>query len=365
LPPFDNSAMDGYAVRAADVAEARPEAPVRLRLLGRVAAGQTFTGELRAGGCVRVFTGSPLPRGADAVVMQEDTKAATKGSEEVLFLDGAKPWENVRLQGEDVRKGVTLAKAGQPVTPGLLALLLATGCSAIKAGQRPVVGLLATGNELVEPGLPLTGGQIHESNRWMLAALIERAGASHRVYPIVGDSLEATARAFRKAFSQCDCVVSSGGVSVGEMDFVKQAFEQIGGTLEFWKVAIRPGRPFVFGLLPPNGAKRAKFLFGLPGNPVSALVTFLLLVRPALLRWQGATHVDMPIQSGILAEPLSNEGDRRHFLRVQSLPDGSVRPAGVQASHVLSAVAAANGLVDLQPRTRLAAGARVSVMRWE
>jgi molybdopterin molybdotransferase len=366
VPPFDNSAMDGYAVRASDVAGARPDAPARLRLLGRVAAGQTFLGELTAGSCVRLFTGSPLPHGADAVVMQEDTKVLMDAPAEVLFFDGAKPWEHVRLQGEDVRKGMTLAEAGEPLTAGLLALLLATGCSVVNAGRRPVIGLLATGNELVEPGTPLAAGQIYESNRLMLAPLIQRAGAVAKIFPLVADSLDATMLAFQKAFDQCDAVISSGGVSVGEMDFVKAAFEQLGGTLDFWKVAIRPGRPFAFGLLPfTEGAKGAKLLFGLPGNPVSALVTFLLLVRPALLRWQGATHVHLPTHPGILAEPLSNEGERRHFLRVQSLPDGSVRPAGVQASHVLSAVARANGLVDLQPRTTLPAGTQVRVMSWE
>ena len=366
VPPFDNSAMDGYAVRAGDVAGARAEAPIKLRLLGRVAAGQTFSGELMQGGCVRLFTGSPLPRGADAVVMQEDTNHPAQTPEEVLFFDGAKPWEHVRLRGEDVRKGAPLCEAGEPVTSGLLALLLAAGCSTVQAGRRPVLGLLATGNELVEPGIPLREGQIYESNRLMLSGLLQRAGAVPKVFPVVPDSLEKTVRAFRDAFEQCDAVISSGGVSVGEMDFVKAAFEQLGGALDFWKVAIRPGRPFVFGRVPSTErANQTKLLFGLPGNPVSALVTFLLLVRPALLRWQGATHVHLPSYTGVLAEPLSNDGERRHFVRVQSLPDGTVRPAGIQASHVLSAVARANGLVDLAPGTTLPAGARVNVLRWE
>ena len=213
-----------------------------------------------------------------------------------------------------------------------------------------MVGLLATGSELQEPGQPLAPGQIYESNRIALAALMQRAGAVPRTFPLVADALAATSLALADAFNQCDAVVTSGGVSVGEMDFIKRAFEQIGGELEFWKVAIKPGRPFVFGRC------RGKLLFGLPGNPVSALVTFLLLVRPALLRWQGATDVSLPAHPGVLAEPLANDGERRHFMRVKVDPTGKVRSAGVQASHVLSSVAAANGLVDVPPNTTLACG---------
>ena len=364
IPPFDNSAMDGYAVRAADVAGAKPEAAIRLRLLGRAAAGECFPDELTAGTCVRLFTGSPLPRGADAVVMQEDTQVSTDGTEQVLFLDGAKPWENVRLQGEDVKKGAVLGEAGHWVNAGNLALMLAAGCSRLEVGRRPTVGLLATGNELVEPGHPLSPGQIYESNRLMLAAQVRSAGGLTKTFPIVPDSLEATVRAFQEAFEQCDAVVSSGGVSVGEMDFVKTAFERLGGKLDFWKVAIRPGRPFVYGVL-PAGPRGSQFLFGLPGNPVSALVTFLLLVRPALLRWQGAAKAYLPTQTGKLVEPITNDGERRHFLRVQISSDGSVRSAGIQASHVLSSVAGANGLLDVSPRATLSAGTQVEVLRFD
>ena len=191
------------------------------------------------------------------------------------------------------------------------------------------------------------------------AALIGRAGAIPKAFPLVADALAATSSALAEAFSQCDAVVTSGGVSVGEMDFLKSAFEQIGGSLEFWNVAIKPGRPFVFGRL------RGKLLFGVPGNPASAFVTFLLLVRPALLRWQGATDVSLPAHPGVLAEPLANHGDRRHFIRVKTDSAGTVRSSGIQASHALSSVAAANGLVDVPAHTALLAGTAVTVMRWE
>jgi len=359
LPIFDNSAMDGYAVRASDVALAKPTSPVRLCLAGRVIAGQVFLGEVTAGTCVRLFTGSPLPHGADAVVMQEDTRVDSSAPGEVLILTQAQPGENVRPHGEDVRRGSLLAEAGNVLSVGRIGLLAAAGLARVYVGRQPVVGLLATGSELMEPGHPLGPGRIYESNRPALAALIGRAGAIPKAFPLVADALAATSSALAEAFSQCDAVVTSGGVSVGEMDFLKSAFEQIGGSLEFWNVAIKPGRPFVFGRL------RGKLLFGVPGNPASAFVTFLLLVRPALLRWQGATDVSLPAHPGVLAEPLANHGDRRHFIRVKTDSAGTVRSSGIQASHALSSVAAANGLVDVPAHTALLAGTAVTVMRWE
>ncbi len=359
LPPFDNSAMDGYAVRAADVAGASPENLRSLRLIGRTAAGEVFGGEVAAGTCVRVFTGSPLPRGADAVVMQEDTRTDPQALGEVAFLDAAKPWENVRFAGEDVKAGITVASAGERLSTGRASLLAALGISTVAVGRQPLVSLLATGSELREAGQPLAPGQIYESNRLGLGAFAALAGGRPQRFPLVSDTLAGTRAALAEAFAQCDVVVTSGGVSVGEFDFVKDAFTSLGGELDFWKVAIRPGKPFVFGQL------GEKFLFGVPGNPVSALVTFFLLVRPALLRWQGARDLSPPTHPGILAEPLLNRGDRRHFIRVTVDPTGSVRPSGVQASHFLSSLADAHGLVDVPPATTLAAGQPVRVLRWD
>jgi len=358
LPPFDNSSVDGYAVHAQDLTGATLQSPVRLRLVGKVAAGEPAPGNVGPRECVRLFTGSVLPSGANAVVMQEDTRIEAAESTEVSFLDFVKPWENVRFRGEDVRLGATLAESGRAITPGGLALLAATGYAEITVGRRPVVGLLATGSELQEPGAGLAPGQIYESNRFALAALTERVGGVPRVLPLVTDVLEPTRAALADAFRQCDAVVTSGGVSVGEMDFVKRAFQEAGGTTEFWRVAVKPGRPFVFGRWPGG-----KLLFGLPGNPVSAVVTFLLLVRPALLRWQGASDVSLASCPGVLVEPLSNPGDRRHFLRVKVDARGKVSSAGAQGSHMLSSLAGANGLVELPPRTNWPAGAIVQVLR--
>lgn len=358
LPPFDNSSMDGYAVRAADVHSASSDRPVRLRLAGRAAAGQTFPGAIEPGTCIRVFTGSTLPRGADAVVMQEDTRVEPGPQSEVAFLDSVKPWENVRLEGEDVKAGTILAAQGDVLNAGRLSLLGACGVARVAVGRVPAVGLLATGSELREPGQELAPGQIYESNRLGLAALVRGAGARPIQFPLVADVLADTRLALESGFQQCDILVTSGGVSVGEMDFVKAAFEALGGELQFWKVAIKPGRPFVFGRW------REKFLFGLPGNPVSAHVTFLLLARPALLRWQGATDVALPAHLGKLVEPLANPGGRRHFVRVRVDRDGNIHSAGAQASHLLSSLAAANGLVDVPPQTTLPAGTTVPVLRW-
>ena len=359
LPVFDNSAMDGYGVRAKDIASARPESPARLRLAGKVAAGEVFAGDVASGTCVRLFTGSPLPRGADAVVMQEDTRLDPSAAGEVLFLTAASPGENVRLSGEDVKRGALLVEAGKVLTVGRLSLLAAVGLMRVSVGRQPVVCLLASGSELRDAGQILAPGQIYESNRASLAALVRRAGAIPQVLPLVADTLAATRVALTEAFDQCDAVVTLGGVSVGEMDFIKSAFEEIGGQLQFWKVAIRPGRPFVFGRY------RKKFLFGLPGNPVSAVVTCFLLVRPALLRWQGATDVSLPAHPGVLLESLANRGELRHFTRVKVDAAGRIRSAGRQASHLLSSMARANGLVDLPAHTTLAAGTVVPVLRWE
>jgi molybdopterin molybdotransferase len=357
LPPFDNSAMDGYAVRSADVASASSQSPIMLKLAGHVPAGAVFTGTVQPGTCVRLFTGSPLPDGADAVVMQEDTRVEDSQPGVVLFLDPAKPWENVRFRGEDVKAGTVLARAGEAITAGRVGLMAAAGISSVNAHRRPIVGLLATGSELVEAGHPLAPGKIYESNRRALEPLLVRSGAWARVFPLVPDTLDATYQALQLALDECDAVVTSGGVSVGELDFVKAAFERLGGVMDFWKVAIKPGKPFVFG------RRGKKLLFGLPGNPVSALVTFLLLVRPALRRWQGATNVLPPVAHGVLAEALTNHGDRRHFMRVRVDESGAVRSAGAQASHLLSSLAAANGLVEVPPNATLAAGSPVRVIR--
>ncbi|HKQ39867.1 MAG TPA: gephyrin-like molybdotransferase Glp [Verrucomicrobiae bacterium] len=355
LPLFDNSAMDGYAVRSVDVSRATMVKPAKLKIIAKIAAGEIWGKRIEEETAVRVFTGSAMPIGADAVVMQEDTIEG--GPDEIQVLEPVKPYENVRLKGEDVRKGDAVAREGAQITPAFVGLIAALGVSEISVFRRLKVGLLATGSELQEAGRPPGEGKVFESNRAMLASFIQRIGAEPTIYPIVRDEMADTKAAFEKAFNENQVVVTSGGVSVGEFDYVKQAFEAIGGKQNLWKVNIKPGKPFVFG------RKADKFLFGLPGNPVSALVTFVLLVRPALLRMQGAINVDLPCHTGVLLEQLSNRGDRRHFMRVCVENSGKVRLSGTQASHMLSSLATANGLVDVAPGKTLEAGTTVQVWR--
>lgn len=355
LPLFDNSAMDGFAVRSIDVSRATMGKPVKLRVVGKIAAGQLWEKRLEEETAVRVFTGSAMPYGADAVVMQEDTIEGE--GHEIQVLEPVKPYENVRLKGEDVRKEDVLLREGTLITPAFVGLLGALGISEISVFRRVKVGLLATGSELQESNATPAEGKVFESNRAMLSAFIQRIGAEPTVYPIVPDEMAGTKTMLQKAFTENQVVVTSGGVSVGEFDYVKQAFEAIGGKQTLWKVNVKPGKPFVFG------RKDDKYLFGLPGNPVSALVTFALLVRPALLRIQGAINVDLPSHSGVLSEQLSNRGDRRHFMRVCVEGNGKVRLSGTQASHMLKSMAAANGLVDVPPGKVLDVGTAVQVLR--
>jgi molybdopterin molybdotransferase len=356
LPLHDTSAMDGFAVMSQNVRDASAEQPIRLKCVGSLPAGEYRLFQLDQNSCVRVFTGSWMPAQADAVVMQEDTRFH---GEYVDVLEAVKPKENVRFQGEDVPHEMLVAKEGEKITATKLALLSAVGLERVSVSPQPIVGILSTGNELMEAGQSLRGGQIFESNRPMIAALAAAAGAVPRVYPLVRDSLTQTRAALELAFAECDAVVTSGGVSVGEHDLVKAAFESIGGILDFWQISMKPGKPFVFGRL----AKR--YLFGLPGNPVSAFVTFLLLARPAILSLQGANDVALPVHAGILTEPLHNAGARRHFVRVTVNDRGEVWSAGAQASHMLSSLARANGLVNVPPKTLLPAGSSVPVLRWE
>jgi molybdopterin molybdotransferase len=347
--------MDGYAVRCRDLAHASREQPVHLRQCGIVPAGGDFLGEVQNGQCVRIFTGSPLPSGCDAVVMQEDV-TASDGL--IRFTEPARPLENVRLRGEDIRAGAVLANAGDRLSAARLGVLAACGLREATVHRRPRIALLATGSELIEPGQSLARGQIFESNRILLAGLAQAAGCEATVLPLVPDHFETTARALENAFAQADVVITTGGVSVGQFDFVKDAFAAIGGSINLWQVAIRPGKPFVFG------QRSGQPLFGLPGNPVSALVTFLLLVRPALLRMLGSAKIHMPVLRGRLAEPLQNPGNRRHFMRVR-WQEGEVKVCGPQASHMLGSLAASQGLVEIPVQAQLAAGSEVAVHVWE
>lgn len=357
LPPFDNSAMDGYAIQSQDTLAATPENPVRLQQVGHVAAGSVFAGTLAAGQCVRIFTGSPLPDGSDAVIMQEDILPCSDSTDAIRVPERITPWESVRFRGEDVKAGETLVQAGEVLGVGAVALMAACGKNRVEVRRKPRVMILTTGSELRRPGQPLGPGQIYESNTIALDALVKRAGGEVCRAEHIPDDPLATREALKRGFETADVVLTAGGASVGEHDYVRTAFEALEGRIEFWKIAMKPGKPFFHGRL------GEKTLLGVPGNPVSALVTALVFVYPALRRLQGARDCQPPWSQGILAEALANPDNRRHFIRVRVDGEGLVRSAGIQASHVLRSLANAVGVVDVPPRQTLPPGSLVRYLR--
>ena len=355
LPAFDNSAMDGFAVRSQETLGATSESPITLRDLGISAAGDATAPDIQARTCVRIFTGAPIPRGADAVVMQEDTRQV---GDQVHILDSVRAWENVRFKGEDIRSGNVVLTAGRHLNSAALGLIAALGINTLQVGRRPRLTILATGDELKDSSEPLAEGQIYESNRLMISAMLEAAGALCQYMAIVPDDPLATENALAQALDSSDAVVTTGGVSVGERDHIKAAFCRLGGQLHLWRVAIKPGKPFAFGQL------GGKLLFALPGNPVSAFVTGLLLVRPAVLRFQGAHRVHLPRFNAVAGERFENRGDRRHFVRVLINNEHRVVSAGTQAAHFMGSLALAEGLVDLGPGTTIQPGETLDVLNF-
>lgn len=358
LPVADNSSMDGYALRAADVANASPETPVDLKLIGNIPAGEIGKNIIEKGTCIRIFTGSFLPEGADAVIMQEDTRALEDGLS-VQCTDAVKPWENIRFKGEDVKSGARLIESGTRLHTKHLGLIAALGQATVPVSRRPRVGILATGHELQEAGSPLSPGSIYESNRLMLSELVRQVGAIPHIYPLVDDTLESTKEALLIAAESNDVVLTSGGVSVGDYDLIRPAIEAVGGQIHFWRVRLRPGKPFVFAKV------AGKPLFGLPGNPVSAVTTYMVLVRPALLQMQGATTIEPERRECQLSEAIANRADRPHFFRVQLGEQDGVTSAGLQGSHALQSLSKADGWLCVEPGAELKAGERVSVMVWD
>lgn len=358
LPPADNSSVDGYAVRAADLESANPNRPVSLRLQGEVPAGKAPAIAVKPKTCIRVFTGSFLPQGADAVLMQEDAETID-GGKVVRCLSKVQPWENIRFQGGDVKKRTLLLAAGSHLRIRHLGVLAATGCAKAKAARRPQVAVLATGRELQAPGQSLQPGAIYESNRIVLAEMTKSSGGIPKIYPLVKDTLESTQKALQTAAEENDALIVSGGVSVGDYDCVRPAIQKLGGRIHFWRVRIRPGKPFVFGEV------GGKPLFGLPGNPVSAVTTFMLFVRPALLKMQGVTNLKPPSQTGKLAQAVSNPDDRPHFMRIRWNEAQEVLTAGLQSSHAIHGLSQADGWLLVNPGQTLKAGQTVSILLWE
>jgi molybdopterin molybdotransferase len=345
VPPHDNSAMDGYAVRAMDLGPAETE----LRVSQRIAAGQMGTA-LAAGEAARIFTGAPLPPGADAVVMQEN---CTQQGEQVRILQPVVAGENLRRAGEDVKRGTSLLAAGHRLRPQDIGLLASTGATSLDVRRRPRVALMTTGDELVRPGSELQPGQIYNSNMYTLAALLQALQIEVIDLGVIADDLDTTRTALEQAAATADCVISTGGVSVGEEDHVKAAVESL-GQLSLWKLAIKPGKPFAYGNI-----GQARF-FGLPGNPVSAFVTFVLLVRPCLLQMLGCNKVlpqHFPVRSGFDA---LETGQRQEYLRVSlhssKAGEQELRTFNNQSSGVGASLSGADGLAIIPPHTRISRG---------
>ncbi|MEW5863725.1 MAG: gephyrin-like molybdotransferase Glp [Pseudomonadota bacterium] len=344
VPPMDNSAMDGYAVRSADV-----RAPdTRLEIAQRIAAGAVGA-PLAPGTAARIFTGAPIPPGADAVVMQEFCAA---DGDAVVIKRVPKPGDWIRRTGSDVRRGAVVLEAGKRLLPQDTGLAASVGIGTLPVYRRVRLGLFFTGDELVMPGDPLAPGKIYNSNRFTLTGLARIFDCEVRDYGIVPDTLEATRQALRRAAGECDIIVTSGGVSVGEADFVKPAVEAEGSLL-MWRIAMKPGRPLAFGRV-----GEAAFI-GLPGNPVSSFVTFLIFVRPFVLKTQGVAEV-APRAIEARADFDWTEPDaRREFLRVKWNAQGGLDLYPTQDSAVLASTAWADGLVDNPPNRAIRRGDRV------
>jgi len=357
LPLWDNSAVDGYAVRSADVAGASENNPIHLRVAGEIPAGKSPEHKLEPQTCVRIFTGAPIPPGADAVVMQEDTKPHHEGY--IAVLESAEPGESIRRAGDDVTKGEVVLRAGTLLGPSQQGIAAALGLATVAVRPRPRVGVLVTGAEIVEPGKPLRAGQIYDCNSYTVSGLAKRAGAEAVDLGIADDTREDLTEKIDYGLSECDAVITVGGVSVGQYDLVKDVLQELGCEQRFWQVAMRPGKPLVFAV------RGDKFVFGLPGNPVSAAVTFLLLVRPALLKLRGLSNWDLPQVKAEIEEDFVNRGDRQHYMRGHVEKRGenwSVRPLPRQGSHVLSSLANANCLVAVPAGENFERGKIVSLL---
>lgn len=361
LPPFDNSAVDGYALRWRDVQRSPAGTADRTAwaVAGTAAAGRPFRAAVRRGETVRILTGAPVPMGADTVVMQEQVVRHHQG---ILLQRQPQRGQHIRRRGEDLRRGTTVLRAGTRLRPQDLGLLAALGLARVPVYRRPSVAIVITGDELRPPGMPLQPGQIYESNGVMLRALVQRVGADVRSLGHVRDTVSHLTAKIRQGFT-CDVLLLSGGVSVGERDFVRRAARECGVTPIVWQVNIKPGMPLFVG-------RRGRTLvFGLPGNPVSVFVTFEEFVKPVLCRLLGRPWRDGYATPATLATDVRVSTTRRtHFVRVRCLGDGDrlqVEPLEGQGSHRLLSLTQADGWIRLvADQGRVPAGTPVSVKRW-
>jgi len=349
LPNFDNSAMDGYAVVASSCSKGE-----RLRVIGEQPAGVDRQVRVSSGEAVRIFTGAPVPQGADAIVMQEDV---TRDGTEIIVNVDVGPGEFVRRRGCDLAEGQKILAKGERIRAVTIALLSSQGFADVTVGGEVNAAIISTGDELVNPGEKIKPGQIYDSNSTLLQALLQRCDASVKLVGHCRDERELLIEAIKHTM-EYHVLVLSGGVSVGEHDLVKDALHELGAKIDIWRVAIKPGKPFLFGSI------GACAIFGLPGNPVSAFVTFLQFVRPAILKMMGATNLDLPHVPAKLTVDLTNDSDRTHYVRGR-LEHGKFAPVGRQESHALFGLSQSNALLRVAVGESLKAGEIIDVQIWD
>jgi molybdopterin molybdotransferase len=368
IPPLTNSAMDGYAVRGADVADAQEGSPVRLRVVGEVAAGHVSPLQVTPGTAMRIMTGAPVPAGADTVVRFEDTRP---DGDWVEVLESTSTGKNVRPAGEDVRAGQVVLEPGKVLRPQEIGMLAAVGRVEVAVVRRPRVAILATGDEVVPPDQVPGPGQIRDANSYAVAAQVQQYGGVPLLLGVARDREELVRRGMREALAQrADLIITSGGVSVGDFDLVKQVLAAE-GEMHFWSLNMKPGRPLAFGVVsgPSAGSGRAVPLLGLPGNPVAATISTDLFARPALLKMQGFTDWSRPTVRARLAQPIRRKDGRRHYLRVRlrRMDAGcEATLTGDQGSGILSSMVQADGLAIIpEEADHLHAGTEVEVILLE
>lgn len=356
IPPWDNSAMDGYAVRVDDVEGASKENPAVLKIIESLPAGYISENRLNPGEAIKIMTGAPMPNGADAVVMAEYTE---KDGGKVRIFKRPEKGDHIRRAGEDVKEGQLVIKKGQLIRPSEIGMLASMARSIVSVYQRPRVAILATGDELVDLDEEICGAKIINSNTYAVGAQIQECGALPILLGIARDRQDELEEKLRLGMN-ADIIITSGGVSVGDYDHVKDVVKGLGGDLRLWKVAIKPGKPLAFSVL--NGRP----MFGLPGNPVASMVTFEIFVRPAILKMMGHKKIFRPIIDATIKSDLKKKEQRRHFIRasVQSDVDGyAVETTGDQGSHMMTSMTKANGLIIFhENETDIKAGDKVKVM---